>query len=139
VHADYHKPTDTPDKINYAGIQMIGDYSMRLIRELDDNGRIAFTKTKDSSNENSPRFTVTMGVVPDYAYSGKGMRVDGVTDGKPAQKAGVAAGDIIIKLGTFEVTDMMAYMQALGKFSKGQTTTVTLIRNNETLELPVSF
>ena len=138
-HADYHKPTDDAELINYAGIQMIGDYSMRLIRELDDNGRIAFTKTKDSSNENSPRFTVTMGVVPDYAYSGKGMRVDGVTDGKPAQKAGVAAGDIIIKLGTFEVTDMMAYMQALGKFSKGQTTTVTLIRNNETLELPVSF
>lgn len=138
-HTDYHKPSDDEPLINYTGMQMISDYSMRLIRELDDNGKIAFTKTQDNNNENAPRFTVTMGVVPDYAYSGKGMRVDGVTDGKPAQKAGVSAGDIIIKLGAFDVPDMMGYMQALSKFTKGQTTTVTLIRDKETLELSVSF
>ena len=138
-HADYHKPSDDEALINYAGMDMIYDYSLRLIAELDDNGKINFTKTKDSNNDNTPRFTVTMGIVPDYAYSGKGMRVDGVSDGKPAQKAGVQAGDIIIKLGAFEVTDMMAYMQSLSKFSKGQSTTVTVMRNNEVLELPVQF
>lgn len=138
-HADYHKPTDDEPFINYDGMQLVYTYSMRLIGALDQAGKINFTKTTDSSNENTPRFTVTLGIVPDYAYSGKGMRVDGVSDGKPAQKAGIQAGDIIVKLGAFDVTDMMAYMQSLSKFTKGQTTTVTIMRNDTLLELPVQF
>jgi hypothetical protein len=138
-HADYHKPSDDAQLINYDGMQRVYDYSMALIQALNDDGKISFTKTQDSNNENTPRFKVTMGVVPDYAYSGKGMRVDGVSDGKPAQIAGVLAGDIVIKLGSFEVTDMMAYMTALSKFTKGETTTVTVLRNNILMELPVTF
>ena len=138
-HADYHKPSDDEPLINYDGMEMVYAYSMQLIGALDGVGKINFTKTKDSNNENTPRFTVTLGIVPDYAYSGKGMRVDGVSDGKPAQKAGIQAGDIIVKLGVFDVNDMMDYMQSLGKFSKGQSTTVTVIRNESTVELPVQF
>lgn len=138
-HADYHKPTDDAQLINYDGMQRVYDYSMALIQMLNDDGKIAFTKTQDSNNENTPRFKVTMGVVPDYAYSGKGMRVDGVSDGKPAQIAGVMAGDVVIKLGSFEITDMMAYMTALTKFTKGETTTVVVLRDNKQLELPVTF
>jgi len=114
-------------------------YSIALISALDDDGKLAFTKTQDSNNENTPRFKVTMGVVPDYAYSGKGMRVDGVTDGKPAQAAGVIAGDIVIKLGSFDVTDMMGYMTALSKFTKGETVTLVVLRNNAPVELQVTF
>lgn len=138
-HADYHKPSDDEALINYAGMLDVEKMSVDLIGSLNDDGRITFTKTKDSNNENTPRFTVTMGIVPDYAYSGKGMRVDGVSDGKPAQKAGVMAGDIIVQLGAFEVTDMMGYMQSLSKFAKGDTTTVIVLRNNERIELPVQF
>lgn len=138
-HADYHKPSDDEHLINYAGMKLVYDYSLRIIGELDENGKINFTKTKDSNNDNTPRFTVTLGLVPDYAYTGKGMRVDGVSDGKPAQKAGLQAGDIIIKLGAFDVTDMMGYMESLSKFSKGQSTTVTIMRNETVMELPVQF
>ena len=138
-HADYHKPSDDESLINYPGMELVYTYSVDLIGALDDNGKINFTKTKDSNNENTPRFTVTLGIVPDYAYTGKGMRVDGVSDGKPAQKAGIQAGDIIVKLGAFDVTDMMAYMASLSKFSKGQSTTVTIMRNETLLELPVQF
>ena len=80
-----------------------------------------------------------MGVIPDYVYSGKGMRIDGVSDGKPAQKAGIMAGDIVLKLGEYEIVDMMAYMQALGKLKKGDKTVVVILRNETQMELPIQF
>ena len=67
------------------------------------------------------------------------MRIDGVTEGKPGSNAGILAGDIVIKMGEIEVLDMMSYMQALSKFSKGQKTMVTVIRNNAELQLEVQF
>ncbi len=138
-HADYHKPTDDFYKINFQGIETILNYSYALIDSLNDDGALNFSKTKDENNEKTPKFTVSLGVVPDYAFSGKGMRIDGVSDGKPAQKAGLQAGDILLKLGDHEILDMMSYMQALSKFQKGNSTTVTLIRDNSEMQLPVQF
>jgi S1-C subfamily serine protease len=104
--------------VNYDGIGKILNYSYILIDSLNDEGKINFTKTKEENNDNAPRFTVTLGIIPDYAYSEKGMRIDGVTEGKPGSIAGILAGDIVIKMGEIEVLDMMSYMQALSKFRK---------------------
>jgi len=138
-HNDYHKPGDDAEKVNYLGIKNILDYTYVLIDSLNSLGKINFTKTKEDNNENTPRFTVTMGVIPDYVYSGKGMRIDGVSDGKPAQKAGIMAGDIVLKLGEYEIVDMMAYMQALGKLKKGDKTVVVILRKEIQMELPIQF
>jgi aminopeptidase YwaD len=138
-HNDYHKPSDDAQLINYTGIQTILDYSYNLIKSLNDSGKINFTKTKEENNDNAPRFSVTLGIIPDYTYSEKGMRIDGVTEGKPGSKAGVKPGDIVIKMGEYEVTDMMGYMQGLSKFKKGDTTIITIIREKETIELEVTF
>lgn len=138
-HSDYHKPSDDADKVNYSGIENILDYTYVLIDSLNTAGKINFTKTKEDDNENAPRFTVTLGVIPDYVFSGKGMRIDGVSDGKPAQKAGILAGDIVIQLGEYEVVDMMSYMQALSKFKKGDATEVTIMRSDSALLLPIQF
>lgn len=91
-----------------------------------------FTKTKDESNEDAPKFKVTLGVVPDYAFDGEGMRIDGVSDGKPAQ-AGLLAGDVVVQIGDYKVVDMMSYMKALGTLTKGETTTVKVKRGAEDL------
>ena len=56
-------------------------------------------RPQDADTCETPRFKVTLGVVPDYMYDGKGMRIDGVTDGKPAAKAGLKVGDVVVKLG----------------------------------------
>ena len=77
--------------------------------------------------------------MPDYTFSGTGVLVDGVCDGRPAQKAGIKAGDIILQLGEHKVTDVQTYMQAFNKFSKGEATRVKLIRGKEDLELPLVF
>ena len=138
-HQDYHKPSDDADKVNFVGMESVLDYVYVLIEDLNQKEKIAFTKTQDASKEDIPSFKVTLGVVPDYAYSGKGMRIDGVSDGKPASKAGLLAGDIVIKLGDYDVSEMMSYMKALSKFTKGDTTNVTFLRDGKELILPVTF
>jgi hypothetical protein len=138
-HEDYHKPSDDEDKINYDGEISIIKVMASVIHLLNGKDKIAFTKTNDSSNDEVPRFKVTLGVVPDYAFEGEGMRIDGISDGKPASKAGLKAGDVVIQLGSFPVSDMMSYMKALGKFNKGDATSVKVKRENEVKEFAVTF
>ncbi len=137
-HEDYHRPTDDADKLNYEGMEAISDYLMAIITDLDNDGKLAFRKTKNES-DNTPEFKVTLGVVPDYLYDGKGMRLDGITEDKPAHGAGMKKGDIVIKVGEFEITDMMSYMKCLSKFEKGQTTKVEVERDGEIVELEVTW
>ncbi len=111
-HEDYHKPGDDADKLNYDGMEAISTYIFEIITDLDDNGELAFRKTKNES-DSAPRFKVTLGVVPDYMFDGEGMRIDGVSEDKPAQKAGLQRGDVVIKLGEYDIKDMMGYMTAL--------------------------
>jgi aminopeptidase YwaD len=139
THDDYHKPSDDEHKINYAGQQKIMEFMLQIIAKLDSKGEIAFTKTNDSANEDAPRFKVTLGVVPDYGFDGEGMRIDGVSDGKPAQKAGLKAGDIVMQIGDHKVVDMMSYMKALGKFAKGDKTTVKVKRGDQLLDQAIEF
>ena len=137
-HQDYHKPTDDAEKLNYEGMEMISDYIFNIVKDLDNQGKLPFRKTKNES-EVVPDFKVTLGVVPDYLFSGKGMRIDGVSEERPAQKAGLQKGDVVVKMGKFEVTDMMSYMECLSKFEKGQTVIVTVERNGSPLEVAVTF
>jgi len=137
-HKDYHKPGDDSDKLNYQGMETISNYIFDIITDLDDNGELEFKKTKNESDE-TPRFKVTLGVVPDYMYDGKGMRIDGVSEEKPAQKAGLQKGDIVIKLGDSTITDMMSYMRALSAFEKGSKTKVVVKREGKDVEADVTF
>ncbi len=137
-HEDYHKPSDDSEKLNYEGMQTISNYIFDVVADLDNNGKLAFRKTKNESEE-APRFKVTLGVIPDYMFDGKGMRIDGISENKPAQKAGLQKGDIVIQLGDLEINDMMGYMTALSKFEKGNETTVKVDRNGKQIEAPIKF
>lgn len=136
---DYHKPSDLPHKINYEGMNEILNYTFNLISELDKAPKLAFTKTDDSEGRDTPRFTVTLGVIPDYMFEGRGMRIDGVTKGKPAEIAGMKRGDVVVKMGETTIADMMSYMTALGKFKKGDYTIVEVERDHKLIELEVFF
>ena len=138
-HSDYHKPSDDAEKVNYEGIQTVVRYIDALIGTLDGQGKLLFTKTKDENESDTPRFTVTLGVMPDYLYGDKGMRIDGVRDGKTAAVAGMKAGDIVLQMGEHQVKDMKGYMEALSKFKKGDETTVKFKRGEEVMEVKVKF
>ncbi len=77
--------------------------------------------------------------MPDYSYEGEGMRIDGVTDGKPASIAGIQKGDVIIQMGNLKVKNMMDYMKGLSEFKKGDTTEVTILRADKQITLKVTF
>ena len=77
--------------------------------------------------------------MPDYTFSELGVRVDGVSDNRPAQKAGIRVGDVLIQLGDNKFTDVQTYMDALNKFNKGDSTQVKLKRGTEELVLPITF
>lgn len=137
-HSDYHKPSDTPDKINYDGEKVVVDYAIALVDELQLQPKQPFLATKVKA-EDTPKFKVTMGIMPDYAFDGRGVHVDGVTDGKPAALAGLKKGDIIIKLGDVEVTDMTTYMKALAAQKKGSVAEVVVMRGAERVVSTVEF
>ncbi len=137
-HEDYHKPGDDAEKLNYEGMELIANYIINILTDLDDDGKLAFRKTKNESEE-VPAFKVGLGVVPDYLFTGEGMRIDGVSEDRPAQKAGLQKGDVVKKLDTISVTDMMSYMKALATFEVGQKAKVTVDRDGELLEVEVEF
>ena len=137
-HEDYHKPSDDAEKLNYEGMKMIGDYILDVISELDDDAKLDFRTTKNES-ENVPRFKVALGVMPDYLFDGKGMRIDGVTEERPAAVAGLQKGDVVIQLGDSTVVDMMSYMRALSVFEEGNSTKVVVDRKGEKMEVKVTF
>jgi aminopeptidase YwaD len=139
LHSDYHKPTDDAGKINYTGELFIIKYIESLVTQTNNKGKLTFQKTREPAATTTARFNVTLGIMPDYTFSGSGVRVDGVTDGRPAQKAGIQTGDIIVQLGDFDTNSLEAYMQALGKFHKGDKTTVKYKRGADTKEGNVEF
>jgi len=137
-HSDYHKPSDDFEKINYQGIELLSNYIINIIKDLNDNGKLPFRATKNESQA-VPRFKVSLGVMPDYLFDGEGMKIDGISADKPAQKAGILKGDIVIKLGDENVIDMMSYMKALSKFKSGESTLVTIKRGEKIIEKEIVF
>ena len=139
AHNDYHKPSDDAEKINYEGVSIIISYLQNLINDLDNEPKIEFSKTKEADNNESPKFSVTLGIIPDYLYDNDGLRIDGISDGRPAQNAGLKKGDIIIELGGVRIRDIISYMKALGYFVKGDKTNVVIIRSDQELNFNVIF
>jgi len=137
-HSDYHKPSDDADKVNYKGEVDVLNYIIATIEKTYKLPKLAFTKTRTPDMGKSS-FKVTLGVMPDYTFEGEGLRIDGVTDGKPASKAGLIKGDIVIRLGTNSVKNMQDYMKALSMFKKGETTEVEVIRDTKKLVFPLTF
>lgn len=139
-HYDYHKPSDDHELINYRGTMNIVKYIYQLVFNLEKVEKLDFAKTKDSDHTGAASsFKVTLGIMPDYLYEGKGIKVDGVTEGKPAANAGLKKGDNIIQLGTYPIADMTAYMAALGKFNKGDKTKVVFMRGSKKMEAALTF
>lgn len=137
-HSDYHKATDDVEKINFNGEQSVLEYIVTVINKLDNKPRLKFSATKQK-NQEKMSFKVTLGIMPDYTFTDPGLRVDAVTEGRPAQKAGIKAGDIITELGGKPVKDIYEYMERLNGFKKGDKTTAKAKRNGETMSFQIEF
>jgi|694.fasta_scaffold98774_2 hypothetical protein len=137
-HSDYHKPSDDWELVNFKGSLKIIKYIYSIVGKLDKQGKLAFTKTKETINTQS-NFKVTLGIMPDYLFEGKGVKVDGTTEGKPAAMAGIKRGDVILKLDQFNINSMDDYMATLGKLEKGLQTKVIILRDGKEMALDVKL
>lgn len=139
THQDYHKPSDDEDKINYYGVKNIVEYVFRTATSISSLEKITFTKTKNTEEKKVPKYKVTLGIMPDYTEHPDGLHVDGVTDNRPAQKAGIQAGDVITKIGDCTVKEVYSYMECLAKINVGDEKDVVIIRNGISLTVKVKF
>jgi hypothetical protein len=134
LHADYHRPTDTADRINVAGMRRVVDMSEEAITQLTQMEKPAFIEVK-GGGPFRPTTGPRLQLKPNYGGDNKGVAVDGVTPGGVADKAGIKAGDIILSLAGKEVKNMTAYTQALNTLKRGSTIEVIVERGGKKMTL----
>lgn len=138
-HNDYHKATDDWDKINYTGEAAIIRWTQSIIKNADEIGKLDFLRTREVSMGKSTKFTVSLGVMPDYAFTGTGVRIEGSSQGKLGEKIGLKAGDVLLQLGDYKIIDVMGYMGVLSKFKKGDKAILIIKRSTEELKFDLQF
>ena len=139
THEDYHKPSDDFDKINYSGERTIVNYVWNIANAIAEEKEIPFQKTKAQTEKVVPAYKVTLGIMPSYADSTEGMKVDGVLDGRPGQKAGLQQGDIITQIGDCQVKEVYTYMECLSKRKEGDTVDLVYLRDGKEIKTKVTF
>lgn len=131
---------DIAENINFEGIQIVANYTLKLIEAMDKKGKIDFIETEEKKESRRvSKYKVTLGVMPDYAFADGGMKIISVLADRPAQKAGLQDGDIVLKVGTYDIKDIYAYMDVLGKYEPGTTVDVIVKRGNEKITKKVEF
>lgn len=129
LHSDYHRPSDTWDKLHYEGmytIAEIGQYILHSISSLPEEPE--FTKVQQPQRRSGGRLNIYLGTIPDYSDHPKGLRIAGVREGSPAERGGLREGDIIIRVGDNQVRDIYDYMYALSQYNPGDTLSITVLR-----------
>ncbi|NVK64816.1 MAG: M20/M25/M40 family metallo-hydrolase [Flavobacteriales bacterium] len=137
-HAQYHKPEDDVELINFEGLNDVATYIEKLIIRLDKKKDLKFEKTRDAS-AGKRSFKVTLGIIPDYLFDGQGLKIDGVKDGRPAANAELQKDDVILKMGDLDIHSMEDYMKALGHFNPKDEIDVLFERDGEVILTKVVF
>jgi len=138
AHSDYHTPTDDPSLINFKGEKKVVEYAYEILKELASRDK-PLTFREESSQQRSARggrYKVTLGIMPDFAgIESRGLRVDAVTKGKPADIGGIKKGDIITAIDGKKVGNIYDYMNRLKTFEAGQTISVDVLRGDKPVVL----
>lgn len=137
-HDDYHKPSDTADKINYEGEARIISFVERIVRDIDKSAKRPTYTVAKSDPQQRTGFNVYLGTIPNYADSNDGLKLDGVRDDSPAAKAGLKAGDKVVKLAGREVKNVYDYTYALGEMKAGQEYEIEVVRDGQRMTLKIT-
>lgn len=139
THLDYHKPSDTADKINFEGLDRVRLFVRDLVRDIDQNPvRPTYTVAKSSGmGGGRGGFNISLGTIPSYADSSDGMVLDGVRDNSPAARAGLKAGDKVVRLAGKDIKNVMDYTAALGEMKPDVEYEIVVLRGGERLSLKI--
>lgn len=130
-HDDYHRPSDTADKINVEGMRRIVDLSQEAVTILAQMDKPEYIKVKEDSGSLAKYQGPTLGIRPSYSDEGNGLVIGDVVEGRPAAKAGLQADDRIVSIDSKPIKNIQTYMTVLGGHKKGQTIEVTFVRNGK--------
>jgi hypothetical protein len=137
VHVDYHRPTDTPDKIDYEDLDRIVDFAVAIVSRVE-NGESApeFAKVDQVLQPGGGRAgtRVFTGTIPDYSSDAKGLLLSGVIAGGPAEQAGLQKGDVIVEIAGQTIANIYDYTYALDVLKIGEPAKVTYLRGGERKE-----
>lgn len=142
THEDYHKPSDTPDKINAAGGAQVAVLVADLAREVAGRPqRLAYRSAPAPPPPGDARsYGASLGTVPDYAGDGRpGVLVGGVRSGGPAERAGIQRGDLLVELAGTPIRDIYDFMYVLRAARPGDTTKAVVDRGGRRIELTVTY
>ena len=131
AHEDYHRPTDTAEKINYDGLERIAQFGKQIVLELaGTNERPAFVKVEGTAAPAGGRETLRayLGTIPDYTAEVKGVKLSGVRGGSPAEAAGLKGGDVIVEFGGQKIVNIYDYTYALDAVKIGQPVAIVVER-----------
>jgi Peptidase family M28/PDZ domain/PA domain len=136
AHLDYHKPSDTADKINYEDLDRIAEFATAIAARLMETDQAPqFVKVEQSTQTaNRTGVRVFTGTVPDYAADAKGLLLGGVIGGGPAEQAGLAKGDVIIEIAGQTIANIYDYTYALELLKIGEPVKVVYMRGPERRE-----
>ncbi|MGK3998056.1 M20/M25/M40 family metallo-hydrolase [Sorangium sp. So ce1024] len=139
VHEDYHRPSDTADKINAAGIARCSVLAARMALAIAQrDARLSFTDAPaDPHRGMRGGFRASLGTMPDYAYQGPGVKLTGVRPDAPASRAGMQAGDVIVRIGAHAITNIHDFMFALGDLEPGREVVIEVDRGGTRVPLKV--
>jgi hypothetical protein len=143
VHPDYHRPSDTADKINAEGLLRVVSLVERVALGLGSSTeQVAFTRVaaeKEQQASGSRGLRAWVGGVPDYSEQGVGVKFSGVTPGSPAEKAGMRGGDVLVRFGPKEIRNIYDYTYALGEHRPGETVSAAVKRDGAEVELRITL
>ena len=136
THVDYHRPTDTADKINYEDLDRIVDFAASIVRRLDDlDEPPKFTKVSEPTQGGGRAgVRVFTGTIPDYTSDVKGLLLGGVIGGGPAEQAGLEKGDVIVEIAGQSITNIYDYTYALELLKIGEPVKVVYMRSGRRVE-----
>ena len=137
-HNDMNTPRDNITAINYGGEAFAVRYLTKLLKKLDKAPQQQFIKTA-SEMELYRDLQVSLGLFPDYLYTGQGLKIAAIESNGIADKIGLKHGDIITQLGDQKIENLGEYMEKLSTFSPGTLTQIKIVRNNETKTIPLQF
>lgn len=140
IHADYHRPSDTADKINVAGMRQIADMSVEMIDYLTTvEKRPDYIQVKTTGASIRPGNGPRLGILPAYSDEGTGVLLEGVQEGRPAAKAGMQAGDRIVEMAGKPVKNLETYMEAMSTQKAGTTIEIVILRKGQKQTVKVAL
>jgi C-terminal processing protease CtpA/Prc len=136
AHGDYHKPSDTAEKIAYEDLDRVAAFASAITRRLMDLDPAPQFVRVEQSSQTASRTGVRIftGTVPDYAATVKGLLLGGVVGGGPAEQAGLQTGDVIVEISGQAITNIYDYTYALDLLKIGQPVKVVYMRGSERRE-----